>query len=466
MRPRNTIIALVVLLIVGGYAFVISYYSKPVPAESLLAVKTGDIAKIELKYPDRVVAVERPKGGVWRIVKPIGVDADQTTVNNLARAIATAQVTKTVEEKAADLAPFGLAKPAVVITVSTFDGKTLPAIEVGKTTPIGFSAYVMRGGQPAVMLTSSAFPAGMNKTVDQLRNRDLMTFKVDDVTRFTIAKDDGTTVEVDRDGDKWKITKPGNYLANPTAVRQLLSALLEVKVADFIADAPGSVSQYGLEKPHLTLTVYGKGGVQESLLFGFKQSEQGKDGIYVRRGESTPVYTVHEWVLGAVDKSALDLRDKTVFNFDPASVQSAELTVGAEKFALRRAAGGKWNVAEGASIAPADVAVVERLLDEIRDLRGVSIIADPMPSPKPFGLDAPQIVVTLSGKDGKPIGTIKFSRISVKPAAPAPGEKPEARVEYYATSTAGTAVYSISDFSYSQFNKTAAVFRAPAESKK
>jgi len=338
MRIRNTIICLVLLLIIGGYAFVTSYYSRPVPAEKLLKVSAGDIAKIDLKYPDRELAVERPKGGVWRIVKPISVDADQTTVNNLARAIALAQVTRTVEDKATNLAPFGLAKPAVVVTVSTFKGQTLPAIEVGKTTPVGFSAYVMRGGNPAVMLTSSVFPSGMNKTIDQLRNRDLLTFKVDDVARFTIGKGDGSQIEVVRDGDKWNITKPGDYLADPTQIQQLLSSLLEAKVADFIADAPSSVSPYGLEKPHLTVTLYSKGGAQESLLFGFKQSEQGKDGIYVRRGESTPVYTVHEWVMGAIDKSALDLRDKTIFTFEPAAVERAQLTVGSDKFVLKRGA--------------------------------------------------------------------------------------------------------------------------------
>ncbi|MGH7779636.1 MAG: DUF4340 domain-containing protein [Candidatus Binataceae bacterium] len=467
MRPRNTIIALVVLLIVGGYAYITSYYARPVPAEKLLKVNAGDIAKIELKYPDRALTVERPKGGAWRIVKPIGVDADQTSVNNLARAIAAAEVSKTVEEKPADLAPFGLAKPAVVITVTNFKGRALPRIDVGKTTPIGFNAYVTRGGKPAVMLTSSAFPAGMNQTVDQLRNRELMSFKFDDVSRFTIAKDDGSILEIERDGDKWKITKPGNYLADPNQVRQLLSSLLEAKVADFISDAPSSVSQYGLEKPHLTITVYGKNGSQESLLFGFKQSEHGKDGIYVRRGEATPVYTVHEWVAGAVNKSALDLRDKTVFSFEPSAVQSANLTVGADKFTLKRSAAGKWDVVQGATTSPADVPVVERFLDEIRDLKGVSIIADPMPAPRPFGLDTPHIVVTLIGKDGKEIGTVKLSKITLKPSASEAGQPPaEPKTEYYTTSTASKAVYSISDFSFSQLDKPASVFHKATPAKK
>jgi hypothetical protein len=463
MRFRNTIIVFVLALLLGGYAWYTAYYTKPEEAKKILKIEPGDIASIELKYPNREIVLERAKGGPWRMTKPIGVDADQTTCNNLARAIADAQVTKTVEEKPADLAPFGLATPATVVTVTTYEGQKLPGIEVGKTTPVGFSAYVKLVGEPAVMLTSSAFPSGMNKTVDQLRTRDLMTFKMDDITRFVITKDNGQTIEVAREGDKWRITKPGNYSADSTQVRQLLGALVNAKVADFISDAPSSVTQYGLEKPHLTITVYGKGSASQSLLFGFKQSEQGKDGIYVRRGESTPVYTVHQWVLGSIDRTVFDLRDKTVFSFEPSQVETVDAKVGSDHFMLKRAPGGKWNVVEGTSTAAADVPVVERFLDEIRDLKGVSIVADPMPSPVPFGLDQPAIVVTLTGKDGKTIGALKLSKITLKPTAPEPGEKPTPRTEYYATSTASKAVYTISDFSYSQLNKPAMLFHTRAQ---
>jgi len=296
-----------------------------------------------------------------------------------------------------------------------------------------------------------------------LRSRDLMTFKVDDISRFSIAKDNGQTIEVQRDGDKWRIVKPGNYLADPTQVRQLLSTLVNAKVADFVTDAPSSVTQYGLEKPHLTVTVYGKGGATESLLFGFKQTEQGKDGIYVRRGERTPVYTVHQWVVGNLDRTVLELRDKTVFSFQPSDVDSAAIKVGSDQFMLKRA-GAKWQVTQDGKTVDADTAVVERFLDELRDLKGVSIVADPMPSPVPFGLDQPAIQVTLMGKDARNIGTIKLSKITVKPTgAPEPGQAPGPRPEYYADSSAGSAVYSISDFSFSQLNKPAAVFHTRGE---
>jgi Domain of unknown function (DUF4340) len=461
MRIRNTVIALVLLAIIGGYAFVVGYYSKPAPAKKLLDVKPDDIAKIELKYSDRDIVIDRAKGGHWRITAPIGADADQMVAENLARAISNAEVTSTVEEKPADLAPFGLASPATIVSVTTFQHKTLPAIDVGKTTPVGFSAYVKLANSPAVMLTSSAFPSGMNKTVNQLRNRNLMTFKVDDVSRFTIQRDTDPEIELTRTDGKWRITKPGAYLADSTQVRELLSSLANAKVADFIADAPSSVTQYGLEKPHLTVTVYTKNGGQQSLLFGFKQQESGKDGIYVRRGERTPVYTVHEYVMSSVDRTVLQLRDKTVMSFEPSKVGSVDATVDGGHFTLARAPGGKWNLTAGGKTTAADVPVVERFLDEIRGLRGLSILTDPLKSPQMFGLDKPQVEIAVKGKDGKTIGVMKLSKIKIKPAAAqlATGTAP-AQTEYYATSTAGTALYTLSGFSFSQLDKPASLFAA------
>ncbi len=464
MRIRNTIIALVLLAIVGGYALMVGRYTKPEEAQKLLSIKPTDIAKVELRYPDRDIVVERPKGGAWRIVKPIGTDADQTTCNNLAGAIAGATVTKTVEEKAASLAPFGLDKPATVITVTTFDGKTLPGIEVGTTTPVGFSAYVKLAGKPAVMLTSSAFPPGMNKTVDQLRNRELMSFKVDDVTKLVLTRDNGQVTELDRDGDQWKIVKPTSYLADATQVRQILSTLDNARIADFISDAPANVAQYGLEKPHLVATVYfGKDSATQSLLFGFKQTEEGKDGIYVRRGERAPVYTVHEFVLGQVDKDVLALRDKTILNLKPADIVNIDVKRASGAYTLKRDAKGKWSVIEGGKTSPADKPVVERFVYELQELKGTSIIADPMPKPAPFGMDHPTIDIAVSGADGKQLAELKLAKLMVKPAA-SPDEAPaEPRPEYYATASTGKAVYSLSDFIYGLLDKTAEQFLAKSE---
>jgi hypothetical protein len=462
MRLRNTIIVLILFAIVGGYAFIAGHYSSPEAQRKLLAVKQDDIAKIELHYADRDIVLERDKGKPWRLVKPIGAEADQTQANNLARAIADCAVVRTVDDKPADLAPFGLKPPTTTVTVTTFDKKTLPAIEVGKSTPIGFNAYVRLADSPAVLLAEAVFSAGMNKTVNDLRVRDLMAFKLDDVQKLIIARGNGQTVEIDRDGDHWKIVKPAPYAADDTAVRMALSTLVNAKASDFIADAPGDVTQYGLEKPHLTATVVLKNGEQQSMLFGFKQSEQGKSGIYVRRGERAPVYAVAGYVMSSLDKSVLDFRNRTIVNVDPEAVGTVKVKNSDGEFTLKRA-GTDWNVIAGGKTTEADIPVVERLLNQLRDLKGQSIVADPMPSAQPFGLDNPAAEITLIGKDGKELGAVKLAKISVQPTAPPiPGEPAGPRTEYYASSSASKAVFSLSDFSFAQLNKPAPRYMAKA----
>ena len=466
MRFRNTLLALIVLLIVGGYAFVTFYFSKPEQAKTALNIKGDEIARIDLKYPDRELVLERKPGEPWIITKPVGTTADQTAATNLARAIADCQITKTVEDKADSLAPFGLDKPQVTVTVTDTKGKTLPGLQVGKVTPVGFSAYLKYTDKPAIMLTSSAFPSGMNKTVDQMRDRELMSFKVDDVQKLVIAHDDGSELVIERDGDKWKIVKPASHDADPTPVRQILTTLGDAKVADFITDAPTNAAQYGLEKPHLSATVYLRGsGAQESVLFGFKQKESGKDGIYVRRGERAPIYTVAPWVMSGVDKTVLNLRDRTVLTFEPSKVETITLNpIDKTQFVIKRAEGGKWNLIEDRKTSPADVPVVERFMDQIRDLKGNSIIMDPIKSPEMFGMDKPALVVTMLDKDGREVGQLRLAKIDVKPAPAAGTSEPPAssgaHSEYYAASSANTALFSTDDFLFSQMNKSAADFRA------
>ncbi len=461
MRLRNTIIVLILFAIVGGYAFVVSHYSQTEAQQKLLTVKADDIAKIELRYSDRDIVLERDKGKPWRLAKPVGADADQTQANNLARAIADGVMVRTVDDKPADVAPFGLKPPTTTVTVTTFDNKILPSIEVGKSTPIGFNAYVRLSNSPAVLLTEGAFAAGMNKTVNDLRVRDLMAFKIDDVQKLIITRDNGQTVEIDRDGENWKIVKPAQYPADDMAVRMALSTLVNARATDFISDAPASVTQYGLEKPHLTATVVLKNGDQQSMLFGFKQNEAGKSGIFVRRGERAPVYAVAEYLLTSLDKSALDFRDRTVVKVDPETVDTVKVKNSDGEFTLKRA-GANWNVIAGGKTTEADIPIVERLLNQFRDLKGQSIVADPMPSGQPFGLDNPALEITLIGKDGKELATVKLAKINVKSTEPPiPGE-PAQKTEYYAISNTSKAVYAMSEFSFTQLNKPAPLYMARA----
>src|ERR1019366_5556343 len=145
----------------------------------------------------------------------------------------------------------------------------------------------------------------------------------------------------------------------------------------------------------------------------------------------------------------------------PEAVGTVKVKNSDGEFTLKRA-GTDWNVIAEGKTTEADIPVVERLLNQLRDLKGQSVVADPMPSAQPFGLDNPAAEITLIGKDGKELGAVKLAKISVRPTTPPiPGE-PAQRTEYYASSSASKAVFALSDFSFAQLDKPAPLYMAKA----
>ncbi|HUO06377.1 MAG TPA: DUF4340 domain-containing protein [Candidatus Binataceae bacterium] len=450
MKLRNTIIALVLLAIVGGYALVMYRYQVPVGGGTVLDVKSDEIKSVELKTTDLDLMIERDKGGTWKIVKPMAADADKFGCINLAQAIADAKVESTVDENPSDLEQFGLKNPATTVYVTTFDGKPHPGIEVGKTTPVGFHAYVKTTDKPAVMLTASSFPSGMSKKFNDLRSRELMSFQTSGakVNKLILTHADGKTLEFDRQGDHYQMVKPFNFPTDSTRVTETISTLGNANADSFVSDAPTNVAQYGLDKPQMTAAVILDNGQQQSLLFGSKSSSG--SGVYVRRGESVPVYTVGDFELNNLDVPLMEFHDKTVFDFDPAKVDGFDITNSTGTFSLRKTSAGKWDVVQGGHRQNADVTSVMRLMDRVQGLKGMGVLADPM-TPADYGLEHPNVTITVLGANDKPIGTVWASKRDLTPEEGY--TKAGERTAYYVTSSAGTAAFQIPGVSFLPLDK-------------
>ena len=106
-----------------------------------------------------------------------------------------------------DLAQFGLAQPDRRPSRSPPKDSALPDLKVGKTTAVSFSTYVQRADEPKIYLTGSAFQSGMDKQVKDLRDKKIVDFKEDDVTRIALRGPDGDVVLAKVDGT-WKIEQP------------------------------------------------------------------------------------------------------------------------------------------------------------------------------------------------------------------------------------------------------------------
>jgi hypothetical protein len=323
---------------------------------------------------------------------------------------------------------------------------------VGKDTPVGSSSYIRSEQKPGILLVANSFPSQVEKSVDDLRPRTLIGFKPEEIRQVVLESNNGIPLQLAKKGDQWTIAKPKTYAADNKAVQQFLETVANARVADFIDDNPSDLSKYGLANPSFKVTLYGgKSNSQESLLFGFKQPQPEKGGLYARRGEGNdqPVVTVDSYVLNDVNKNFDDLRDKTVLGLARSKVD--QLIIVSPKFdeTLGRASGSKWNIISNDKTTLAETLVVDSLLDQLQDLKATRIVEDPMTHPDHYGMVKPTLVLTAYAKDGKELGTLRLSKMEVMlhplnqspQSANAPGPKQQNFA--YATTSTDSAVYEI-----------------------
>ena len=212
MRLRTTLILLVVLLGLGTYVYWIELPQAEQEAKkkTLFELKTDEAVGVSLEYQDHSIELTKT-GDSWRLTKPMDVTADSVAVQGLLTSIADCEVKKELETEATDLTPYGLDKPFVTVRVKLKD-KELPALAVGKNTPVGFNSYLQRLDDKKVFLVASTFRSAMEKKVTDLRDKTILHFSDGDVQSLALR---GRQAEIRllRSGEGWKLTQPSEMAA-------------------------------------------------------------------------------------------------------------------------------------------------------------------------------------------------------------------------------------------------------------
>ncbi|HEV7731072.1 MAG TPA: DUF4340 domain-containing protein [Candidatus Binatia bacterium] len=447
MKPARIAVLALLVAALGGYLYWVELPAARQEAEmtKLVSVDADAITGITLDFPDRQMVLVKTDG-TWRLTKPVDAPADDAMVKTLVSALTGAQITRTLDEVPTDLASFGLDRGDPVVTLQTASGP-LPPILLGKNLSIGGKTYVRIGNDGKVALTASTLKVGLNKQTKDLRDKQILTFQDDQVLRIDIQAAQGAPIALVRKDKNapWRI-EPGDLPADPTEVRSYLSSLRSTRAVDFPADVTPDTT--GLATPGLSVTVTtsADGAQKQTLLVGNAFTEGTQKQLYAQRVDQPTIYAVGDWAPRTLAKDAAALRDKLVLAFSPESVGRVVLErregAGAT---LVQSPGGKWK-AENAGDQPTKEGVATRFLDDLRDLRGAAIAAEPAGDLKPFGLDAPDLRITLLDRDSKPIGTALASQRDGK---------------YFAMREGGTTVFEVRDYMFTRLDKKGPDFVGP-----
>ena len=414
-RYQLTVLMGILLAGLGAYLYFVEF-----PAErsrdltetrenKLLPFEEHEVTGLKVRTETGEVVLAPGEGRNWRISAPLSAHADTREVEALLRALALGKISRVVEEKTAALAPFGLDKPSVVLTVSA--GTRQETLSLGDSGPISNTLYAMRASDRKVLLTTLSAKDVLNKTLLTFRRKEVLRFDQTQVDRLRLTYP-GTEIllqQVPLSGQpkqtakkKWMVRYPIETQADQIEVRRLLMKLEDLKALGFVDPGPRhAVLLQRLTKPDLKITLGAAGGDQTVKLF---QLDPASGEAYAVTTAESPIARINPMAIKDLTKDLFTLQDKRLLGVERDEVARLAVKTREEQYVLLNR-NGEWILEDQPDQKLTQETVdlfVSRVVDlpaELRVIKHTGPLA-------PYGLSSPAAEFTATDKDGKPLGRV------------------------------------------------------------
>jgi len=398
MKIRGLLIATVVFVILAG----ILYWSdhrkssaeaaKPAAdaAPAILKLDENSITKLELKKKDAPPIQLSKTGSDWKITEPKSFAADRSTVTNMVSNVASLNSDRLVDEKSSDLARYGLGPPAFELDVTEKDNKSQRLL-LGDETPTGNAVYAALAGDPRVFTIPEYIRNSIEKNLNDLRDKRLLTVSPDKLSRLEITGKNGD-IEFGRNKDEWQILKPKPMRADSTAVGELVTKLTDVRMD---LSGPDAAKEADSAFAHGTSVATAK--LTDESSTEDLQIRKNKDSYYAKSSVVEGAYKIGSALADSLNKKVEDFRNKNLFDFAYATPNKVEIQSGSKSYSLVKGGQDWWD--NGKKM---DEAAVQSLISNLRDLSAEKFVDS--------GFTTPDIQATVTSNDGKRTEKILISK--------------------------------------------------------
>jgi len=399
MKIRGLLTAVIVLAVVGGVLYWSNRKQKAEAAKpsttstspTILSISEDQIKEVTLKKAGaETTDLRKGDDGKWSIVEPKPQRADQDSVKSLVSTLSSLNADKTVEDKASDLSPYGLTNPTLDVTVVKKDGKTTDLL-VGDDVPTGSGAYVKLANDPHVYTVYTYVKTGLNKTPDDLRDKRLLTFDQDKLTRVDLLANNESIEFGKNNQNDWQILKPKPLRADGQQVDDLIRKLKDAKMDSSISpeDAKKAAASFASGTKVGDATVADANGTQTL------EVRKDKDKNYYAKSTAVEgIYKVTSDLGEGLNKKLDDFRNKKLFDFgwtDPDRIE-----IGKASYSK---SGDKWM--SGAK--QMDSSSIENVVDKLRELTATKFLDS-------GGGETPVLDVTVSSNSGKRVEKVTITK--------------------------------------------------------
>ena len=408
MRFRTTLVLFGILTLLSlGYYFLELKEVEKEAKTKLVSFQEEEVSSFSIRRGEKVITLERGENG-WRMSEPVEDRADEKEIIALLGNVIRAKTERTLDASGDSLADFGLQNPPIIFTVHLKEKETPFILEVGNTTPAGFSVYARRKGEEKILLAPDTIKTSLEKDAFAFRSKVLLSFAQEAVQAVSL-RTDSLHVRLQRqEKGKWRITEPVEVAADSGKVSDLLHSLTQDQIQTF-PDKPASLKMVGLDPPRGEIRLTLDGGTEATLLLGEREKKE-KGGVYARRSGEEQVLVLKETFLKEIPKQVADLRDRTLLALDREKVNTIELETPKGRTVLSKAE-DTWGIKEPEE-ASADQGMINDLLWDLTTTRVKEFVDDDAKTLKPYGLDVPPVTVRLLDPQGKLLSTLTLARAS------------------------------------------------------
>jgi hypothetical protein len=399
MKLKHTFILLLIAGLLWGYVeFIDRHQPSTKELEDLKGkVFTFDrdqISAISIKAPEGKIELKKD-GRQWSLHDPVKDRADSLTMNMLLTSIDSLRAEQTIDQVTKEqIKEYGIADSQTKLTL-TVDGKRRELI-FGRDTALPSKGYAMIEGEKEVLVLPNTLRNEISKKADEFRDRKLSDLTLNQVNK-AIIKTGAGEIEVERKDNHWFINRPLKARGDDSKIGDLISLAIAARVEAFMPDVT-KLGENGLEQPRgtITLSVEGDPQPQVLLLGNDSKDEKGKLRIYAKLSSRNAVVVLPQSLEKFFVVRPNDLRDRKLVQFTNDLVDRITIEpTGKEKLVFARSGAKAW-VRKAEQDVPVYGALLTRLLDDLGAAMVSDFVSDVATELPKYGLDQPQLTVTLS----------------------------------------------------------------------
>ena len=411
---RITITLAVIVLGLGAYILFVDipqtrqFQKQQTQERKLLPFDDRDITTIIWATATETIHLERDEKWRWIITQPMQFPADNREVRRILRALTIGKVKRIIEDGQTTLKKYGLDPPYLTLTLNT--PTSTQKLALGDRGPFAPSLYVQTKADNQVVLTTLDVMTFAQKTLSNLRLKDLLLFDRERVQEVHIQQADTTIVMARAAGvhslsPNWVFKSPTTGPADKIIVGTLLMDLSGLTATGFVDSEKEKQRILGqANRTHVGVTILEGPRTHHVSLYQFQDAEK----AYAITSSTGPLYEISPSILKPITQGAFHFQDKRLFGMEITDIVMLEVTTPQYSYVLIKQH-EEW-ILDNSPTIELDQEVVNLFVSRVVDLPAE--ISHPENSPLTIhpGLDTPQAIIRGRNRQGQQSGLLVLGR--------------------------------------------------------